>query len=871
MKKLLRLLSGLCLITVISLAQVTTFAKDTNQTPTPTPTLNYSFEVISLTLPKQEERDKVINPKITLKNTSNFTWKKSEIKLAYHWIDRNNQIEPFRGETVSLKKDLKPGESIEQPFQIRIAPTAGDFNFSFDLIKGEQWFTYEGNSRFLVPVNVTGKQDLVEDDDYVSHMSINDGAEFANSTNMTINVTAYKHQAENKNSTFVYDYVQATDSTPEEIKNGTAKWSAWRLMSDPWGNSKIQATLSSQSTGIKKVYIRYRAIKKQSDAIPEAYGSTKYNSGRPEKITIAYYADEIFLDNTPPTGSIKINNDQATTLTSKITLNIFATDDLNGIAGSGIEAMRLSANCGLWNEWEPYAATKDNYDLGPGNVLNICAQFRDKAGNISTTYKDSITLITYTPPSPGTGGPIGSGGIGPVLGIGDWIGVGIGSHESPFANLTSNDLAKPSIEFDRTISIFGTDKASKVKGYNLPSPVITYAERDANNTSINVSGIALRKFNPVTVTVNNEYRGGWLLPSSWEWKQEDRTIDNVKVVIYNKTKNVTLGEVWNDASDGRWQINLPLNSNLADGDEISAQAFIYQDFYFDHLHWWSDTFEDDVLFQASHLGSGESSPLKIPPTKSQLLLEKIQSLYNIKLIEDGIAWTEFDLSSIGLGLYYLPKSFYDQGNMQVIKQPTAGNGIQNGCTDFGNGLFVGGYVTATQPNNVYFCALGSATSNNDLSMQGTVIHEFAHNWQRWNSTTDIMYGKNIINNPNHVLYKYYDILFNPVNGEWVLDTSIVNNGGMPSQCSTFGEGRPGNDSTWPIFESRYACQRSLRLNELNPPPQHTMPEEEMAEAIRVYYQYQSYLVTKDNYNYTVNNMTFSGNLNRKSYIEQNIK
>ncbi len=842
-------------------------------TPTSIPintsdSLEFKFNVEKINLPDATQVNSQLQPKITLTNTSNQIWKKEEVEISYHWIDRNGQFEIYRGDTTKLKKDLAPGGTIEQDIQTKAPSIPGVFDFSFDLLKGGKWFTENGSSRFLKGVSVKGNVNLSDED---RGMLINDGAQFANSANLTLEVTSFQNQPGSDSAAFIYDFAQTTDASPESIRNGNAMWSTWELMSYPWDKSKIKATLTDESVGVKRIYVRYRAIKKHSDATPLSYGSAMYHYGRSEKTTGAYFADEIFFDNVPPVGSILINNGASSTSSSLVSLKISATDTVNGIEGSGLEAMRLAANCGIWGEWEAYAESKTGFDLGSGNILSVCVQFRDKAGNISEGYKDEILLIK--PANLPAGGNIGT-----VLGIGDGpIGVGIGTHDSPFANLTSNDLQTPDIEFDRFINIFGTEKWNQVKRYSIPMPVITYVERDTSNTNqIKVYGIGIKKYNPVKVKVNNEYRHFWLGPSGWENKEADRTIDNVKVEIYNKTKNnIRLAELWNDDSEGKWQTQLTIGQNLDDGDEIFAQVYIYQEFEFDDLKWWSNTKENDVKFNASNLASQSSTPLKIPPTRSQLLIEKIQSFYNVSLKEDGVTWTEFDLNNIGLGLYYVPKSFYDQGNMVIIKQATVGSGVNttytNSCLDFGNGSFVGGYVRSSEPNNVYFCALGTATGDIDLSFQGTVIHEFAHNWQRRVSSMDTKYGKNIINDTDHILYKYYDILFNAKNGEWILDTSIVNSGVMPSQCSRFREGLPGEEVAWPIFVTRYSCQTTYNLSELTPTPPYTMPEEEMAETIKIYYLNKQYLITKDSYNYTVGTNIISGNLSRKEFIEQNVK
>jgi len=98
-------------------------------------------------------------------------------------------------------------------------------------------------------------------------------------------------------------------------------------------------------------------------------------------------------DETAPTGSVNINNKAASTS------SLFATLYPKAIDAVGVYQMRFSDNGSKWSGWITYKTKYTNWNLGTstygGNTKKgtkyAYVQFRDRAGNVSTKYRDAIT------------------------------------------------------------------------------------------------------------------------------------------------------------------------------------------------------------------------------------------------------------------------------------------------------------------------------------------------------------------------------------------------------------------------------------------------------------------------------------------------
>ncbi len=99
--------------------------------------------------------------------------------------------------------------------------------------------------------------------------------------------------------------------------------------------------------------------------------------------------DSVLYDTKPPIGTISINKDAAYTSKQDVVLKLSASD------ANGVKWMRLSNNGTNWTSWRTYASTLNwnlaNYggNTSFGTKFSYI-QYRDTAGRVSSTYRDSI-------------------------------------------------------------------------------------------------------------------------------------------------------------------------------------------------------------------------------------------------------------------------------------------------------------------------------------------------------------------------------------------------------------------------------------------------------------------------------------------------
>lgn len=109
------------------------------------------------------------------------------------------------------------------------------------------------------------------------------------------------------------------------------------------------------------------------------------------------------VDTEAPIGELRIQSFLDYTRSTAVKLFPYAED-----IGTGVASMRFMNDGGTWSAWEPYATSKIWTLRNIQGTRTVYAQYKDKAGNVSTTTQHSIKLDTTKPTISGMASKPGS-------------------------------------------------------------------------------------------------------------------------------------------------------------------------------------------------------------------------------------------------------------------------------------------------------------------------------------------------------------------------------------------------------------------------------------------------------------------------------
>ena len=188
---------------------------------------------------------------------------------------------------------------------------------------------------------------------------INSGDKYTNSTSVTLTLSASDPDSPGSPSS------PGSGVSTMRFRNEGGSWSS----EEQYNTSKSWTVTSDDGT--KTVYVQYK------DNVGNWSGAID---------------DTIILDTTPPTGSILINNGDAYTKFTSVTLSLWVSDS------SGVSKMKFKNEGGSWSNEENYATTK-SWTLIPGDgEKTVYVQYKDNSGKWSDSISDTIILDT-TPPT----------------------------------------------------------------------------------------------------------------------------------------------------------------------------------------------------------------------------------------------------------------------------------------------------------------------------------------------------------------------------------------------------------------------------------------------------------------------------------------
>jgi len=150
--------------------------------------------------------------------------------------------------------------------------------------------------------------------------------------------------------------------TQMKFSNNNVNWKA----AEPFAASKSW-TLTS-GNGVKTVYAMFK----------DTAGNWS-----------AAKADTITFDTIAPTGSIKINKGAVYATSAAVTLNLSASDT------NGVTQMKFSNDGVVWSSPQIYATTKSWILTSGSGLKTVSVMFKNKAGNWSDVFSDTITLSHF--------------------------------------------------------------------------------------------------------------------------------------------------------------------------------------------------------------------------------------------------------------------------------------------------------------------------------------------------------------------------------------------------------------------------------------------------------------------------------------------
>lgn len=108
-----------------------------------------------------------------------------------------------------------------------------------------------------------------------------------------------------------------------------------------------------------------------------------------KSLTSSVYAGTINLDSHAPSGRIDINDGAAGTRSAGVTLTVEASD----AGGSGVASKRFSNDDASWDSEQDYGSTSRwVLDYRGDGTKTVYVRFRDRVGNLSPSFTDTIVL-----------------------------------------------------------------------------------------------------------------------------------------------------------------------------------------------------------------------------------------------------------------------------------------------------------------------------------------------------------------------------------------------------------------------------------------------------------------------------------------------
>ncbi|WP_134682954.1 Ig-like domain-containing protein [Brevibacillus migulae] len=279
----------------------------------------------------------------------------TDITLSSATIQENSAI----GSTIGTLTTIDPDTGDSPTFTIVAGDTSSFTISSSNELKTAEAFDYEAKSNYNLTIQATDSGGNTfakaftisvtnQNEAPAGSLTINSGAATTASREVTLTITAADPES---------------DSLEMRFSDDGTTWDGWT------GFSATTSRTLSVGDGEKTVHVQLKDAANNLSNV---------------------YSDSIALDQTPPVGTVKINEDAAFTNSTNVTLKVVAGDAVKMRFANDASSLEQGA-------WENVAAEKSwHIEMGDG-TKTVYMQLQDAGGNDSSPFSDSITLDT-TPP-----------------------------------------------------------------------------------------------------------------------------------------------------------------------------------------------------------------------------------------------------------------------------------------------------------------------------------------------------------------------------------------------------------------------------------------------------------------------------------------
>ncbi len=154
-----------------------------------------------------------------------FTWPASgenAVSISYNIYNSLGETIVFDGSRTALQNDIRPGETVTVPVDIKVPAAGGSYIIEYDIVQeGVAWFSSRGNPAFRKDITITGSADEWTGTEDGNTATAGDEAETADTSSEPVEEEVPESDTGQKGSSGDQDL---SDETGEEVSKSNEKY-----------------------------------------------------------------------------------------------------------------------------------------------------------------------------------------------------------------------------------------------------------------------------------------------------------------------------------------------------------------------------------------------------------------------------------------------------------------------------------------------------------------------------------------------------------------------------------------------------------------------------------------------------------------------